>query len=113
MGVYSTQAIDRNLYTLQANFENEAQGSLKNLKENFSRKALSFFSKSPGRSVEKKISSVLSTQRCQEDINDVSEIISRCNFITDKNREELGIIDKHLTRREKYMFDRILAEVHH
>ena len=56
---------------------------------------------------------MLSTQRCQEDINDVSEIISRCNFITDKNREELGIIDKHLTRREKYMFDRILAEVHH
>jgi len=64
MEVYSTQAIDRNLYTLQANLEKVAQGSLKNLKKNFSRKDLTFFSKSPGRSVEKKSSSVMSTQRC-------------------------------------------------
>ena len=57
------------------------------------------------------------TLRTQEDINDVSQIISSCNFLCDDNIDnenlKLTKIDRYLSRREKYMYERILAEVHH
>lgn len=59
----------------------------------------------------------MSSLRQQDDINDISQIISQCNFLTDKSHEQdtvkLTNLDKYLTRREKYMYERILAEVHH
>ena len=47
----------------------------------------------------------------------MSQIISSCNFLCDQAHDEeqvkLTDMDKFLTRREKYMYERILAEVHH
>ena len=48
-------------------------------------------------------------------------IITSCNFLTDKNFEIVPEkssaidrdMDKYLTRREKYMYERILATVNH
>ena len=47
----------------------------------------------------------------------MSQIISSCNFLCDNSYEtELSVpndLDKFLSRREKYIYENILAEVQH
>ena len=54
--------------------------------------------------------------RTQSDIQEVTEIISACNFLCDKYIDEgdendvSRKLDRYLTRREKFMYERIIAE---
>ena len=56
------------------------------------------------------------SQRTQSDIQEVTEIISACNFLCDKYIDDVEGDDisrklgKYLTRREKFMYERIIAE---
>ena len=54
--------------------------------------------------------------RTQNDIQELTEIISSCNFLCDKyipDDDEDDVskkLDRYLTRREKFMYERIIAE---
>eukprot|EP00353_Schmidingerella_taraikaensis_P009838 CAMPEP_0185589284 /NCGR_PEP_ID=MMETSP0434-20130131/56372_1 /TAXON_ID=626734 ORGANISM="Favella taraikaensis, Strain Fe Narragansett Bay" /NCGR_SAMPLE_ID=MMETSP0434 /ASSEMBLY_ACC=CAM_ASM_000379 /LENGTH=163 /DNA_ID=CAMNT_0028212547 /DNA_START=1302 /DNA_END=1793 /DNA_ORIENTATION=- len=72
--------------------------------------------KSRLRSIGKDSSVDRMSQRTQGDIQEISEIISSCNFLCDKFIEEDQTenmskkLDRHLTRREKFIYEGILAE---